>query len=157
MPNTVASPGVRFPPPFLHAVGFGLGMLLHRLWPIGFGSLPRSTTRMGGWPLIVLGLACAVSGFVTFARHRTAIRPDRPAAELVRSGPYRWTRNPMYVGLTTVYVGLALLVNSVWPLLLLPFVVAALVRLVIRREESYLSATFGAAYDDYRRDVRRWL
>jgi protein-S-isoprenylcysteine O-methyltransferase Ste14 len=157
MPNTVASPGVRFPPPFLHAVGFGLGMLLHRLWPIGFGSLPQSTTRMVGWPLIVLGLACAVSGFETFARHRTAIRPDRPAAELVRSGPYRWTRNPMYVGLTTVYVGLALLVGSAWPLLLLPIVVAALVRLVIRPEESYLSATFGTAYDDYRRHVRRWL
>jgi protein-S-isoprenylcysteine O-methyltransferase Ste14 len=86
-----------------------------------------------------------------------AIIPNRPASTLVTHGPFRLSRNPMYLGLSLVYLGVTLLVNSVWPLLLLPLVIAILQPTVIRLEERYLGARFGTAYDEYCRRVRRWL
>jgi protein-S-isoprenylcysteine O-methyltransferase Ste14 len=154
---TTTSPGVRFPPPFLHAAGFVGGLLADRRWPLRLTTVDRSATLAAGLVLGLAGLGVAISGFATFSRRGTAIRPDRPATTLVTSGPYRWTRNPMYVGLTVAYVGLAVLLRTVWPLLLLPIVLVALVALVIRPEETYLAGAFGTTYDAYRRRVRRWL
>ena len=75
----------------------------------------------------------------------------------MQSGPYRLSRNPMYVALSLLYVSLAALVNVAWPLVLWPAVVASLSSFVIRREERYLSGAFGAESADYRRRVARWL
>jgi protein-S-isoprenylcysteine O-methyltransferase Ste14 len=75
---------------------------------------------------------------------------------VIDSGPFAVSRNPLYVGLIALYVGLALLV-SFWALVLVPVGVALLWWGAVRPEEQYLSATFGAEYDDYRRRVRRWL
>ena len=151
-------PGVKFPPPFLFAGGLGLGYLLDRSWPWPW--IPGGWTglRFGfGWALVALGLGLGAWGFLTFLRARTAILPHHPASRLVYAGPYKFTRNPMYVGLTGVYLGVSTLIDSLWPLLLLPVVLGALYRFVIRREERYLAAEFGVAYNDYRRKVRRWL
>lgn len=151
------SPGVRFPPPLLHVLGFGLALLLQRLSPwrlfggAGFGR------PAAGWALVVLGLATMLWGMATFVHARTAILPNQPASRLVRDGPYRFTRNPMYLGLAIAYLGGTVIVNSVWPLLLLPIVLGLLYILVITREERYLAAEFGAEYDEYRGRVRRWL
>lgn len=112
---------------------------------------------MLGWALVVGGLGLMAWAGVTFARARTAIIPVRPARVLVRGGPYRWTRNPMYLGLTVAYVGGTLLMNSAWPLLFLPIVLITVSVLVIRREERYLESAFGDAYREYSRQVRRWL
>ena len=94
---------------------------------------------------------------LTFVRSRTAIIPHRPASQLVEAGPYRYTRNPMYTGLTTVYLGASLALNAVWPLLFLPFSLFALYHFVIEREERYLADAFAADYTAYRQRVRRWL
>jgi len=80
-----------------------------------------------------------------------------PASQLVILGPYRWSRNPMYVGFVAMYLGFALLMNSVWPLLLLPGVIIALEILVITREERYLRSIFGPEYEEYCRQVGRWV
>ena len=87
----------------------------------------------------------------------TPIRPNQAASILVTHGPYRRSRNPMYLGLSVVYLGVTLLVNSVWTVLFVPVVIAVLFRAVIRHEERHLSATFGIAYHEYRHRVRRWL
>ncbi|HKC81691.1 MAG TPA: isoprenylcysteine carboxylmethyltransferase family protein [Gemmatimonadaceae bacterium] len=79
------------------------------------------------------------------------------ASQLVTSGPYRFTRNPMYVGLTIAYIGGAAIINSAWPLILLPIVLVVLVRTVVSREEQYLSDAFGDQFTSYRSRVRRWL
>jgi protein-S-isoprenylcysteine O-methyltransferase Ste14 len=94
---------------------------------------------------------------ITFKRARTAIIPNRSASAIVTTGPYRFTRNPMYAGLTLAYVGGALLIGTAWTLLLLPVVIAVLYRRVIRREEAYLDAAFPDVYAAYRGRVRRWL
>lgn len=152
-----ASPGVRFPPPTLFAVGFLAGWLLHRLHALPLLPGAFAAREPAGLLLLALGLACAGWGLLTFLRARTAIIPHNPASRLVTSGPYRFSRNPMYTGLTIAYLGLTLLLGSAWPLLFLPLVLAALVALVIRREEAYLLGAFGEEYRQYTRRVRRWL
>ncbi|MEZ5316058.1 MAG: isoprenylcysteine carboxylmethyltransferase family protein [Vicinamibacterales bacterium] len=158
MTATGRGPGVRFPPPLLFVGGFGLGVLLNRRLEFlvtGSGAGPIQTTV--GLAALALGLTLMAWGIVTFLRARTAVMPTRPARDLVRSGPYRFSRNPMYVGLTTAYLGGVLVTNLAWPLMLLPFVLLLLVLAVIRREERYLHGEFGDAYAAYCRDVRRWL
>jgi protein-S-isoprenylcysteine O-methyltransferase Ste14 len=94
---------------------------------------------------------------VTLVRHRTTFHPDREASRLVVAGPYRFSRNPIYLGLTAVYAGAALLANTLWAILLLPLVLIIVATQVIGREERYLARTFGEDYSEYCRRVRRWL
>jgi len=156
--SPIANPGVKFPPPFLFVAGFLVGWLIHRQWPVPL--LPRASARVcevAGWAALAMGLGVILWAFATFLRRRTAIYPNQPATQIVRDGPYRWTRNPMYLSLTSMYLGLALLINSVVPILVLPVVLILLVSLVIRREERYLQAAFPGEYGAYCADVRRWL
>jgi protein-S-isoprenylcysteine O-methyltransferase Ste14 len=159
--NKDRGPAVRFPPPLLFAAGFLAGWLIDRrvvrLPLLRMGEPLATQIQVAALALCVIGLALAAWGLITFARARTAIIPHRPASRLVQTGPYRFTRNPMYVGLTLLYVGLTGLSDSMWPLVFLPFVLIALHQAVIRREERYLSTAFGKEYAAYQRRVRRWL
>jgi protein-S-isoprenylcysteine O-methyltransferase Ste14 len=94
---------------------------------------------------------------IAFRRARTTVLPNRPANSLVTTGPYRYTRNPMYVSFAILYVAAALMMNTLWPFLVLPLVILTVDRLVIVREERYLSSAFPEEYYGYRRRVRRWL
>jgi protein-S-isoprenylcysteine O-methyltransferase Ste14 len=153
-----SGPGVRYPPPLLFVLGIVAGWLLHRAFPLSLiGSAGRSGAALVGWLLIALGTALSFRAVATFRGARTTIQPNRPASTLVTHGPFRFSRNPMYLGLSLVYLGVTLLMNSIWPLLFLPLVIAVLHSTVIRKEERYLAATFETAYDEYRRRVRRWL
>jgi len=151
-------PGVPFPPPFIFVGAWLIAWGLHTRVPFeiaggGVGVLQGA----GGSLLLAAGLGAVAAGLITFRRHRTAVIPHRDASTLVRSGPYRLTRNPMYLGLTWVYVGLSAVMNWAWPLLLLPMVLIVLTTVVIQREERYLQSTFGLDYREYCRHVRRWL
>lgn len=152
------SPGVHYPPPILYVVGFGIGWLLHRAWPMVLFSTGRSAGAVvSGWLLTGLSLALLAVALITFLRHRTGIYPNQPATGIVRSGLYRFSRNPMYVALAILYVGIVLLTNLLWPLLLLPLVLVVLQRAVIAREERYLKEAFGESYEQYCHQVRRWI
>ena len=93
----------------------------------------------------------------TIEKAGTPIRTDRPVARLVTDGPFRYTRNPGYLGLAMLYAGIAVLRNALWAILLLPVVVYVIQREVIGREERYLERTFGEEYLAYKAQVRRWL
>ncbi|MGQ0714682.1 MAG: methyltransferase family protein [Gemmatimonadaceae bacterium] len=152
------NPGVHFPPPFVFVGGFLLGFALDRwAYPLRLGGAARPVLVAGGWLFIAGGVAFMLWAMAMFRRARTSVLPFRPASAMVTTGPYRFTRNPMYVGLTVLYVGLCLLTGMLWPLVMLPFVLVALTTLVIRREERYLEDAFGAEYAAYRARVRRWL
>ncbi len=107
--------------------------------------------------MLALGVIPAGWGMVTFHRAKTAINPHHSASRLVSDGPYRFTRNPMYTGLTIAYVGGAALLDSAWPIIVLPVVLVILVQTVVLREERYLADAFGAEYSGYVARVRRWL
>ncbi len=153
-------PGVEFPPPLLFLAGFLVGWLLdlyvYRFWPVVTVGVNQTLWFLGA-TLIVGGLGLAFWGIVTFRRLRTAVYPNRDASTLVIEGPYRFTRNPMYTGMTTAYVGGCLMVKTLWPLVLLPLAVWALYVLVIRREERHLTEAFGDSYRQYQRRVGRWI
>lgn len=151
-------PGVRFPPPLLFVVGGLAGWALGRAWPVPLVVSPADRLlAVVGLVLVVAGVVLGVWAVLTFRRARTAIVPSRPATGVVEAGPYRFSRNPMYVALSVAYLGVTLVLNSVWPLALLPVVLGALFVLVVRREERYLASAFGEGYAAYRRRVRRWL
>jgi protein-S-isoprenylcysteine O-methyltransferase Ste14 len=152
-----ANPGVHYPPPLLYVAGIAAGWLAQRSWPLpitGHPSAVRTTLAIAfglGW----LALFIAAGG--AFARKRTSIIPNRPAAALVTTGIYRFTRNPMYVSLVLLYLAVTLVLDSWWPMLFLPIVLIAVDRLVIRREERYLGHAFPGEYAAYCERVRRWM
>jgi protein-S-isoprenylcysteine O-methyltransferase Ste14 len=152
------SPGVWFPPPTLFVAGFLLALALDRwVFSLRLGGVSRPTLVVAGWLLMIVGGSALLWAMLTFTRARTAILPSRPARTIVATGPFRFSRNPMYPGLSGIYIGLSLLTGMAWPLVLLPLVLLSLYALVIRREERYLGDAFGEEYAAYRQRVRRWL
>ncbi len=155
-----SNPGVRFPPPIIFLLGLAVAWLLDtrvRSLPISRDHLRFHQFQHAGLIIVILGLLLVFWGMFTFARAKTAILPMRAASRIVDHGPYRFTRNPMYTGLSIAYIGVSLAHNSVWALILFPFVIAIVRRYVIAREERYLSSAFGDDYADYTRRVRRWI
>lgn len=146
--------GVIAPPPLIYVGPLIAGLLLDRWVPIG--GLPSGPARLlGTFGLVAFSIV--VFAVVAFRRAGTRPEPWKPTTALVTSGPYRFTRNPMYLGFTLLYLGLALWFGGYWTLMLLPPVLVVMIHGVIRREEAYLSRLFGTEYDDYRQRVRRWL
>ena len=110
-----------------------------------------------GWALVVAFGAWNGWALWLFGRHRTGLLPGQPTEAMIEEGPYRLSRNPLYVGLLALYLGLALLAPTFWGLLLAPLAVLLLLWGAILPEERFLHRRFGAPYDDYARRVRRWL
>ena len=156
--NTTDHPDVITFPPLIYLAGLGLSLaakLLGRL-PIAPKWLAKPR-RQAGIALIGAGVGMAIWGARTFREAGTDISPHQPASTLVEEGPYQFTRNPIYIGMTAVYSGITLLLNNLWGFLLLPGVLTVVQRGVIEREEAYLRARFGDAYDAYTERIPRWL
>ena len=152
--------GIRVPPPAIFIVAFLIGLWLegamYRVRMIGTDPAPRPLIMVGA-TLITAGVLVALWGVVTFRHHRTAVLPFYPARNLVRTGPYRFTRNPMYLGMTLAHIGGAVALNAMWPLILLPMALVFLYTTVIRKEEAHLTQAFPREYADYIARVRRWI
>lgn len=146
--------GVIAPPPLIFGVPLLAGLLLGRWLPWPF--VPPALARPLGGLLVALGLL-AIPALLAFRRARTHPEPWKPTSALVTTGPYRFSRNPMYLGMTLLYLGLTTWWNVAWPLVALPVVLGVLHVGVIAREERYLEGLFGDEYRAYRRRVRRWL
>ena len=142
------------PPPLIFALPLVAGLVLHHFRPQTV--LPPAWSHLLGPLLLVLGFL-GLPAVLAFRRAGTHPEPWKPTTALVVTGPYRFSRNPMYVGMTLFYLGISLWVNSLWPLLLLPLVLVVVRRGVIAREEAYLERRFGDEYRNYRARVRRWL
>ena len=150
--------GVRIPPPLVFMFPLVAGLILHRLWPLA--SVPPSAgmiIRRTGAVLIVLALALTYWAIFSFRRMGTTVVPVHPATALVLRGPYRFSRNPMYLAMALLYFGICCWALALWPLLFLPFVLIIIQRSVIGREEAYLVRRFGDDYQRYLSQVRRWL
>ncbi len=156
--NTQDNPGVIAPPPLIYMGGLALSLLLHRLVPLKY--LPRTSRAAEltlGSTCISVALLVGLSGFRQMRLANTNINPTQPVNAIVTEGPFRFTRNPLYLGMTLLYIGIMFLVNSLWPMLILPVVLGLMNVGVIAREERYLERKFGAQYLAYKQRVRRWL
>lgn len=148
-------PGLPVHPPVLYLAALFVGVGLSYAWSLS--PLPDRWGGIIGIVLIVLGTALMPPVLARFRRAGTPFNPHKPAAALVTDGPYRFSRNPAYVALTLWYLGIGLLLNNVWVLLLTIPLVLVMDRCVIRREEQHLEAKFGDEYRRYKSSVRRWL
>lgn len=156
MCSTADNPGVGVHPPLFFLSAFLLGVVINdrvRRLPI---------FEVDKWPW--LGAVIGVAGVVLVATGRSAmikqgtnVNPTQPTTTLVENGPFRFSRNPLYVGLTLIYIALSLLLNTWWSLFLLVPVWLVMHRFVVKREEVYLENKFGATYLTYRDRVRRYL
>ena len=149
---------MRIPPPLLFVVTFLIGLGLQRLVPITVDS-PSITevSRVVGIALLIGGVLLALSCVVMFFVVRTTIIPFGTASRLLTHGPYRFTRNPMYVSLVLVYLGVAGTLVQPWALILLPVPVAIVHAIVIPFEEARMGEVFGGAFQKYCANVRRWI
>ncbi|MGH2405669.1 MAG: methyltransferase family protein, partial [bacterium] len=129
--------------------------LLHLAVPLML--LPRAAAWVLGFVLVGLAIAITASGVRAMARARTNVDVRKPTTAIVVDGAFRFTRNPLYVSLTLLYLGIAVLVNTPWPLFLLPILLIVVQRGVVEREERYLERKFGDEYLRYRARVRRWI
>lgn len=148
-------PGVVAPPPLIYGLPLAAGWYMDRRDP--FPVMPAEYAWWIGVALIAMAVVLGGSAFVQFRRKHTAVMPYRATTAIIRSGPFRITRNPIYLALTLGYIGIALMMNSTWPLLLLPLVLLVVHRGVILREERYLEQKFGDEYNSYKMSVRRWI
>jgi protein-S-isoprenylcysteine O-methyltransferase Ste14 len=152
----VDAPSFRIWPP----VALGLPLAVGLVLTVALGDPVSVASRPARWAGGLLVAAFVVwNGWTlqVMALHRTSILPGGPTTVVLQAGPFRVSRNPLYLGLIALDTGLALLMPSFWSLVLVPVGVAALFWGAIRPEEKYLSAKFGADYDAYHARVRRWL
>ncbi len=146
---------VRLIPPVVYFGPFAVMWALHwsRPWTIpGGGAL-----TLAGLALVLVGVALTIWSVVTFGRAHTTVIPWDRVSTMVTTGPFRFSRNPIYLADTVAYFGATLLIHSWWPLLVLPGILLVMRRKVIDREERYLTERFGNAYREYQLRVHRWL
>lgn len=148
-------PGVLAPPPLLYVVGLAIAVALHWFWPMPVAD--HAVTSWVGGIVLVAGLALNVWGARSMGRARTPINPYKPVETIVDAGAFCISRNPLYVGLSLIFLGISLLMNSLWGIVALAPLLVAMHYGVILREERYLEARFGEPYRRYRRKVRRYL
>ena len=142
-------------PPWIYLAAIVLGLLLNAAWPIRVAS--RAVSVRAGISAVLVAVALFLYAVRTFRAAGTAVPGNRPTTTIVRSGPYRWSRNPIYLAFSLFQLGLAFWVNSLWLLVTLVPAVALIAFVVIPREEQYLEKKFPSDYASYKASVRRWV
>jgi protein-S-isoprenylcysteine O-methyltransferase Ste14 len=142
-------------PPLIYLASMALGVLFHFAWPLPL--LPGSPSAGIGAGLILLAVGLFLFAVRTFRAAGTPVPGNQPTTAIVHTGPYRFSRNPIYLAFSLLQLGIALWVNSVWLLLTLLAAVTVMSLVVIPREERYLEARFPSDYPAYKASVRRWL
>ena len=150
----VANPGL-IRPPFVYLAAIAGGLALHLIWPARLVAPSLSTPVGAGVTLVAVALFLA--SVRTLRTAGTPVPGDRPTTTIVRTGPYRFSRNPIYLAFSLLQLGLSIWVNSLAMLIALLPPVALMALVVIPREERYLEARFPSEYPAYKAAVRRWL
>ncbi|MES9854701.1 MAG: isoprenylcysteine carboxylmethyltransferase family protein [Candidatus Thiodiazotropha sp. L084R] len=147
--------GVNFPPPLIHAVGLIAAVVLNQIYPLSLpqlGLLWWVGVTLTGFTFILASLS-----FRQFSLEENPVAPNQQIKGLMTSGPFRYTRNPLYLALALLHIGIALISGIAWLLMSLLPVLLIVRYYVIAREEAYLTRQFGQAYLEYQRRVHRWF
>jgi protein-S-isoprenylcysteine O-methyltransferase Ste14 len=142
-------------PPLVYGAAIVTGLLVELGWPLSF--LPSVVAALLGSFLVVIAVVLFSYSIRIFRAAGTPVRGNKPTSVIVRTGPYRFSRNPIYLAFSIFQLGIASCVNSLWLIATLLGAVALMAWVVIPREERYLERRFGADYLAYKRSVRRWL
>lgn len=142
-------------PPWIYLGAIALGLLLHFVWPVRLVS--RAVSMPLGGTVVLVAVALFLYAVRTLRTAGTPVPGNRPTTTIVRTGPYRWSRNPIYLAFSLLQFGVAFWINSLWLLVTLIPAVALMSLVVILREEHYLETRFPSDYLPYKASVRRWL
>ena len=148
---------LRVPVPWVFVLSYLAGVALEFAFPLRVHKESLVGVPAAGTVFFTLGAIIAGCSLWIFRRAKTTTVPGKLSTRLVTWGPYRFSRNPMYIGLTFAYLGEAGILKQVWPLILLPFTLVYLNLIVIPLEESRLTEVFHEEYEHYRSQVRRWI
>ena len=155
MNDKADNPGVAVFPPLLMVLALIVMLVLRYVWPLAIGGRPLTTVL--GIVLAALGVFSIAWGRTTMVRGGTNVDPSKPALAIVTGGPFRFTRNPLYVGVMSLFLGIGLLLDTWWSILVLIPAFLILHFGVVLREEAYLERKFGEPYRTYKAGVRRYL
>ena len=156
--DTDRGPGLPLPPPIMLLIALAAAIILDWAPPQVLAAPVRINLQVLVGVLLAGGaIWLALVAARTFEREGTNVIPTQPALKVVTSGPYRFTRNPMYLGMTLFLLGVSLIFSLEWGIILTPVLWLAYDRLVVAREEAYLGAKFGADYRELLARTRRWL
>ena len=148
---------VAFTPPFAYLVPLAIGLALH-FWVFPLRLLPNALIgRLIGWSLVVISVLLSIWAIKTMRNEGEHVDVRKPTNKLVTSQPFSFSRNPMYLSLNLLYLGIGFLANTLWPIIFYPFALVAIHYGVIFREERYLERLFGKEYKQYQAKVRRWF
>ena len=142
-------------PPVVALMFIVLAYLLGRFFHLSLAAPP--IVRYTGLAMTFMGFLLGIGAFIEFRKAHTTLDPHGSAKQLVTSGIYRFTRNPIYLGFLLMVIGLPLNSGLYWGIVLAPFYVLMMYRLIIQHEEAYLTRKFGKTYSSYTSRVRRWL
>jgi protein-S-isoprenylcysteine O-methyltransferase Ste14 len=151
-PNTIPWP------PIIYLSAAAVGVVAQRVMPMPWvESDLASALQILGAALVAAAIALDVTTLATFRKHKTTVMPNKAATNLITSGPFAWSRNPIYVGNTALVLGAGFYFGNVW-LVGLAFVAAFITqKLAVEREEKHLAAKFGDVWESYAARVRRWV
>lgn len=148
-------PGVAILPPILFGIALLIAIALHWRFPL---RLPgRDVTLTLGIVLLIAGVGLAVWGHDVMVRAGTNVNPLKPTTAIVTAGPFRYSRNPLYISLTLIFLGISFILGMAWGVVVLVPALLVLHFGVVLREERYLERKFGETYREYKRRVRRYV
>jgi protein-S-isoprenylcysteine O-methyltransferase Ste14 len=150
-------PGVYVPPPLIYVSIFFVSIVIQRVVPIQYSWFTAPGVQIIAWSFIAAGIFLLTTSLWRFLVSKNTLIPIKPAQSLQTSGIYAITRNPMYLALICLYLGIAVFKGNVWTFVLAPIVVIIVQSYVIKKEEQYLIRAFGDLYLDYMKKVRRWI
>ncbi len=155
--ETTDGAAVRFPPPFVPLIALGVGLLL-QFFVYALPFPLHGALRFGlAGVLIVAGVGFLMMAMKLFSGTGQDPKPWESTPEIIATGIYRFTRNPMYVSMGLLQAGIGVALANVWVVGLVPVTWATIYMIAIRHEEAYLERKFGAAYTNYKESVRRWI
>jgi len=151
------SPGVYIPPPLFYVLTFLLAIYIQKKFAVNEAIFQLLVTKLIGMFFLGISLVFLYTSLRKFILTKNTILLIKPASSLQTNGVYTISRNPMYVSLCLIYLGLSCLVGNWWNIILFPILFFIVQEYIIKREEKYLERAFGAEYLDYQKKVRRWL
>ncbi|MBK7408095.1 MAG: isoprenylcysteine carboxylmethyltransferase family protein [Saprospirales bacterium] len=157
MKTKIDHPGVYFPPPIIYVLVFFISIFIQKKIPLSGRFFESKAAFITGVILILTGLTIMAPALIKFFQTKNTLITVKPANSLQTSGIYSISRNPMYLGLLILYIGIGCFKGNVWSFMLVPVVILVITNFVIQNEEKYLERAFGVDYIEYRKKVRRWI
>ena len=151
------NPGVYIPPPLFYVLTFLVAVFIQKRMPITITLFQYAAIKIAGVVLLFAALFFLVRSLGQFLESKNTLITVKAAASLQTTGIYHITRNPMYLGLAIVYLGISCIIGNWWNIILLPLLLLVVQEYIIKHEEKYLERRFGQEYLDYKAKVRRWL